>query len=155
MAINFVDKKTHWQAEELRLRMGFDGCGCETCQEYYQKADLTRFGNRVREFRGMIIITAGDTGADLSASKNNPTEKEKNATKKRKKRDKVVLDTNFTHSEQPLLASNNVSKIKSVELPAPNFDTPKKGPGRPRKPEGKGSRTTLYRQRKRQQERLF
>lgn len=58
-------KKEHLQAELLRLRAGYDGCGCADCQGLYQVIDLKKYGARVKRYFDTIIIMSGQTGADL------------------------------------------------------------------------------------------
>lgn len=55
----------HHQAEMLRLRAGFDGCGCADCQTLYATLDLEKYGKRVIRVGGFIGITEGRAGADL------------------------------------------------------------------------------------------
>lgn len=58
-------RKEHFRAELIRLRAGYDGCGCPLCQELYTKLDLKKYGDRVKHYDGAIVINAGKTGADL------------------------------------------------------------------------------------------
>lgn len=55
----------HHIAELLRLRAGYEGCGCVDCQEYYGELDLTKYGERVKWYGNVIIINNGRAGADL------------------------------------------------------------------------------------------
>ena len=64
MATDFM-RRLHESAEMLRLRNGFQGCGCSLCQAFYKKINLAPFGSRVKEFAGIISITAGRQGADI------------------------------------------------------------------------------------------
>lgn len=64
-AFHRIINQGHTQAELLRLRAGFDGCGCADCQELYATLDLDMYGARVKRRSGFISIVAGITGADL------------------------------------------------------------------------------------------
>ena len=58
-------RKEHRRAELLRLRAGYDGCGCADCQTFYARLDLSKFGDRVKHYGDCILIEAGKAGADL------------------------------------------------------------------------------------------
>lgn len=58
-------KQTHREAEIMRLRAGYDGCGCSECQELYREIDLTKYGKRVIRAGDIVVIVAGRVGADL------------------------------------------------------------------------------------------
>lgn len=62
----------HRRAELERLRAGFDGCGCSDCQNYYKTLDLEKYGARVIRVAGIVVIKAGQTGADLWEKYNPP-----------------------------------------------------------------------------------
>jgi hypothetical protein len=55
----------HRQAELQRLQMGLDGCGCSECQALYTEIDLEKYGARVINSGGTIVVMAGKTGADI------------------------------------------------------------------------------------------
>jgi hypothetical protein len=64
-ALHLATRQKHCKAELLRLRAGYDGCGCDLCQGFYTILDLSKYGDRVKHNEGIISIVAGKTGADL------------------------------------------------------------------------------------------
>lgn len=64
-ALHLAMRQEHIRAELLRLRAGYDGCGCADCQQFYTTLDLAKYGDRVKHSAGIISIEAGKAGADL------------------------------------------------------------------------------------------
>lgn len=64
-ALHLAMRQEHIRAELLRLRAGYDGCGCGDCQQFYTTLDLEKYGDRVKHNAGIISIEADKTGADL------------------------------------------------------------------------------------------
>lgn len=119
--------KGHQEDELLRIRAGQDGCGCLTCQAFYETIDLAVFGARVKRYDGIISIEAGRTGADLWG---------------------------IYHPDDLLSPAGNVlpnegvvSKIKSEGLHGEAGILKQERRGRPRK-DGKISRVTAWRRKK-------
>lgn len=49
-------REEHRRAELQRLEDGWSGCGCSDCQELYREIDLTKYGSRVVETDGIILV---------------------------------------------------------------------------------------------------
>ncbi len=52
----------HRRAELERLDAGWDGCGCADCQAFYSEIDLEKYGGRVIDTGGTIVVKAARTG---------------------------------------------------------------------------------------------
>jgi hypothetical protein len=131
--------KDHEAAEILRLRAGFDSCGCQDCQTFYKTLDLSIYGDRVLTMGGVTCIVAGRAGADKwveyhQDDTGSPTSK---ATSKRSTADRVVLS-------QP-----DSQIIPTASDKTPNNEV-KHGGGRPRLDAGYSKRTEYRRQKEQQ-----
>jgi len=136
-------QKDHQEAEILRLRAGYDGCGCADCQEFYKTLDLSVYKDRVLTMAGVTCIVAGRAGADKWKEYHQNEDNNRATARHETLRNGV----------------DNVTKIKDGESPLSNMPdnfvtTEKRGKGRPKKA-GEVSRMTAWRRQKEQQAEMF
>jgi hypothetical protein len=124
----------HREAELLRLRHGYEGCGCPDCQDYYAELDLSIFGARVKRYGDVVIVTAGITGADLCRPDDNEVEDTCRDAGQAK-------PGGNSYVSKIISGGNHTVAVKSI------YETPKKRRGRPRKTGEDVSRATKYRRR--------
>jgi len=153
-------KAEHHRAELQRLDSGMAGCGCSDCQQLYRTLDLTKYGSRVVNSVGVILINEKQQAPDYWSADGSIFIHYGKKWGVNKKGARVCLDNVRDTPQSDCLVvqdkQDSVSKLLDGEiLPPITKDSQKevvmKHPGgRPRKP-GEVSRVTQWRRNKHSQ----